>query len=119
MGSAVRARCDCGYGDLFLIGSGFVVPEHCWFPCLCRDCKAIVLIDVLEVPLACRTCGGRNVMGYTHEQLCGEQGDKQVACINLSEYSFGRPLTLSNGRYYCPSCDSMNLRFSDGGIKWD
>jgi hypothetical protein len=64
MGSEVRAKCECGYDERFLIGGGMSnFDELCLFPCLCRVCKRIVPANLLQKPLACPECQNQDICG--------------------------------------------------------
>jgi len=119
MGSAVQANCECGYEQEFAIGGGMGnFHELCLFPCLCRDCKCIVSVNLLSKPGSCPNCQGDSIVPYDDEQLCEKRGDETVASWSLDE-ELGRELVLTGGIYYCPACDSFRLRFRDSGLCWD
>ena len=119
MGSAVKAKCECGDAPEFLIGGGMATFEtHCLFPCLCRVCKTIVSANLLQTPLACPECKSLAITPYDQEDLCQKKGEQEVTSWNLNG-SDGRQLRLTNGTYYCPSCDSFRLVFEASGICWD
>jgi Zn finger protein HypA/HybF involved in hydrogenase expression len=92
--------------------------ELCAFPCLCRDCKRIVDANLLDAPASCPDCKNANVVPYDHEELCEDRGEVTVTSWSLDEH-LGRELVLTDGTYYCPSCDSFRLRFEDTGLCWD
>ena len=119
MGSSVKAKCECGYDQEFLIGGGMATFEtDCLFPCLCRVCKAIVSANLLEKPPACPECKSPAITPYDHEDLCQKKGKQEVTSWNL-DGSNGRQLMLTDGSCYCPSCDSFRLVFEDSGLCWD
>lgn len=92
--------------------------ELCAFPCLCRACTKIVTANLLDRPPICPDCQGDKVVPYDPEELCNERGEATVASWNISD-RLGRELVLTDGRYYCPSCNSFGLRFQDAGLCWD
>jgi Zn finger protein HypA/HybF involved in hydrogenase expression len=117
MGSSVRAKCECGYDEEFLIGGGMETFEtHCLFPCHCRDCKGIVSANLLQKPLNCPECEGPAIMAYDHDDLRQMKGQKEVASWNLKGL---KELKLTDGAYYCPLCHSFRLSFEDAGLCWD
>ncbi len=119
MGSAVRAQCECGYKQEFMIGGGrMTFRELCCFPCLCQDCKRIVTANLFDQPPICPDCDSTNVVSYDQKQLVENQGSKDVATWCMGE-ELGRELKLADGLYYCPECDSFRLRFEDSGLCWD
>ena len=111
MGSSVKAKCECGYDQEFLIGGGMETFEtHCLFPCLCRACKTIVSANLLEKPLACPECKSLAITPYDQEDLCQTKGEQEVASWNLNG-SNGRQLRLTDGSYFvsqCPATVSPN-----------
>lgn len=118
MGSFVRATCECGYEHEFAIGGGMRdFLEVCLFPCLCRDCKRIVQVNLLDTPLSCSNCRSHNVVPYDHDELCEEQGLSDITSWSVERV--GRELRLTDGRYHCPACASFRLRFQEGNICWD
>jgi len=119
MGSSVRANCECGYEQEFLIGGGMTTfREICLFPCLCRDCNRIVQANLVEAPSLCPECESDNISPYDQGGLCEQQGGSVVTSWGLAK-QLGRELTLTDSSYYCPLCDSFQLRFRDSEICWD
>ena len=119
MGSEVIAKCECGYEQGFMIGGGMATfRELCAFPCLCRDCKSIIPVNLLDVPISCPHCKGDRVVPYDDEELCEQRGDETVTSWSLGGQN-ERGLVLTDGTYYCPSCDSFRLKFKNSGLSWD
>ena len=119
MGSAIRAKCECGYDQEFPIGGGMSnFQELCLFPCLCRGCKSIVPANLLQKPLACPECKDQRITPYDQGELCKQEGRSEVASWTLGG-QYGRELKLTDGAYYCPSCNSFRLTFEDTGLCWD
>ena len=119
MGSAVLAKCECGYEQEFAIGGGMTTfHELCCFPCLCRECKRIVQANLLDTPASCPDCEGDRIVPYDDGELCEQPDDETATSWSLGE-QLGRELMLTNGMYYCPSCDSFQLKFQDSGLSWD
>ena len=119
MGSAVRATCKCGYDETFMIGGGMRdFTTVCWFPALCRACSRIVPVNLLSNRPKCPECGSVRIAPYDQDELAEETGNQVVVEWSMKE-QIGRDLRLTNGRYYCPSCDSFDLTFADAGICWD
>lgn len=118
MGSAVRAQCECGFEQEFMIGGGMLTfHELCCFPCLCQDCHRIVTTNLLDQSPTCPDCGGTSVVPYDQKELMGNEGSNNVT--EWSPGKIGRQLALTDGSYYCPQCDSYRLRFEDSGLCWD
>jgi Zn finger protein HypA/HybF involved in hydrogenase expression len=119
MGSSVEARCECGYEGKFLIGGGMGnFEEFCSFPCLCGACKQIVGANLLEPEPTCPDCESRSIVPYDQPELIGKEGSETVESWDVTD-ALGRELKLTNGSYYCPSCETFRLTFVQGGILWD
>lgn len=112
MGSQVRATCGCGYEKMIMIGCGMAtVGTLSLFPCLCPDCKEIVEGNLLEKPVSCPKCKASGLVPY------GQKGTTKGKGKRVAESWEERNLT--DRLYYCPKCDSYNLRFSNTGLCWD
>jgi predicted Zn-ribbon and HTH transcriptional regulator len=112
MGSQVLATCECGYAEKFLIGGGMANSETFGaFPCLCRDCKRIVEVNLMDEPATCPDCKGENIEPFDNDALVKRAGGEVVG----SWMGF----MLTDDPHYCPKCDSFSLRFSDTGLCWD
>lgn len=119
MGSSVKAHCECGYEESFLIGGGIMNCDTlCLFPCLCRKCVKIVDANLLQARLACPKCKSRKIVPYDQAELCEQQGSSIVTSWNVKE-PIGREVRLTDGRYYCPSCSTYRLQFVEGATIWD
>jgi len=115
MGALLTASCDCGYSANLQLGGGMANFETvCLFPVYCGDCRALVEVNILESRINCSQCEGSNIVAYDASELMGEPGEEEVFSWNVR----GRSLSLSNGRYFCPECQQMRLRFEDAGC-WD
>jgi hypothetical protein len=119
MGSTVLAKCECGSEQQLLIGGGKAsFGKVCLFPCLCPECKRIVGVNLLDKPASCPDCHGKEVVPYDDEELCEQRGEETVASWSLREQP-ERDVVLTDGNYYCPTCDSFRLRFENDGLMWD
>jgi Zn finger protein HypA/HybF involved in hydrogenase expression len=119
MGSVAEAQCECGYEGRFQIGGGMGdFHVMCLFPCLCRSCKQIVSGNLLAPEPACPKCESRRIVLYDQAELIGEEGSEVVNSWTLRGPN-ERELKLTNGRYYCPSCDTIRLTFVGRVISWD
>ncbi len=119
MGSSVTAQCQCGFARAFRIGGGMsTFTTLCRFPALCRTCQAIVSVNLYEKPLQCPECKGADVVPYYDTDLCAERGDTIAASWAVDGMDWNR-CALTDGRYYCPSCQSYGLSFHAGGLYWD
>lgn len=119
MGSAVVAQCDCGVEASMLIGGGMMnFTTTCFFPCLCENCHDIVQLNLLSKTMKCPECGARGPIPYDDPQLSDSSGHHYVAEWNIKDH-LGRKLVLTDGKYRCPKCGQMSLRFSWGGMCWD
>lgn len=112
MGTEALALCDCGLRASSLIGGGFSnFHETCLFPAFCRGCHQVVEVNLLQPPLSCPECGGREVTPYTDPSLA--KGDGKDEMITWGEHN------LTSGHYQCPACGEFTLRFIPSGLLWD
>jgi hypothetical protein len=119
MGSEVTAQCECGVRANLLIGGGMAnFKTVCAFPCLCESCHNIVQANLLAKPLLCPHCRATNLTPYDDPQVIGELGQRVVAQWNMRD-QLGRKLCLTDGKYKCPKCGLMTLRFASSGICFD
>lgn len=119
MGSKVRAICDCGVNKEILIGGGMSTFKYIsYFPCLCINCNDVVEVNLLQKNFYCPDCNSDNVIPYDADRLKGIEGDRVIISWNI-KVALGRELKLTNGRYKCPKCKKMNLRFLGSFFNWD
>src|SRR5438128_1055567 len=117
MGSEVTARCGCGVEARILIGGGMQnFATTCYFPCLCEHCHSIVQVNLLAKTHRCPKCRSSKTIPYDDGRLRKSPGRHVMAEWNLPE--LGRELKLTDGKYRCPKCDKMTLRFSETAL-WD
>ncbi len=90
----------------------------CFFPCLCRACRSVVQVNLLDPEKLCPNCETSAVVPYDSQELSRSPGNDVVAEWNVPDI-LGRRLSLHDGTYECPSCGMMTLKFSDGGLLWD
>ena len=90
--------------------------RHCSFPVYCRACRTLEETNLLDKPITCPTCGGTDVIPYDAPELVGKRGRRKVFSWDMEE--LGRDLLLTDGRYLCPACQKMQLRFEKTGL-WD
>lgn len=118
MGAMATANCDCGYSTGLLLGGGMANFETvCLFPIYCRVCRSLECANLVDSPVTCEKCGGSDVVAYDAPELLGEAGTGEVFSWHITE-RVGRVVRLSDGRYLCPNCQQMRLRFKDTGC-WD
>ena len=121
MGRGIDAICDCGYeSGLLLLGCGMSGPAVL-FPCYCKDCKELVVVDLLKKRIRCPKCRRkRPLVIYDEPEMIGELGSEVVDRYSESTHRLGRDLTLTNGTYLCPKCGQHRLRFGTGPLAlWD
>ena len=119
MGSAVIAICECGYMAESAIGGGMATfKEICYFPVYCEVCLELVEANLLAKPVKCPACEGSRVIPYDNVKLIGEIGENEIESWNMEE-DLGRELVLTDGTYFCPSCEEFKLRFKHGMVNWD
>lgn len=119
MGSEVTATCRCGLEVNVLIGGGMAnFTTTCYFPCLCEACHNIVEVNLLAKTKRCPECKSLALIAYDDPRLSKTPGKCIVAkwCI---EDPLEKDLILTNGKYMCPKCNKMYLRFRDSGLCWD
>lgn len=90
----------------------------CLFPCLCEHCRSVVEVNLLGEERKCPKCGARAPTPYDDPRLSEAAGHRVVAQWNVRQ-ELGRELLLTDGRYRCPECGGMSLRFVDSGVFWD
>jgi hypothetical protein len=84
------------------------------FPILCRSCGTLEETDVLKMPISCPRCHGSDVVPYDSAETIGETGTDEVAGVSTRKKLF-RDLVLTDGTYFCPSCQRMEMRFENRG----
>jgi len=92
--------------------------DICYFPAYCDRCRELVEANLLAKPVECPMCGSSPVIPYDDEKLVGEIGEEEVESWNMEE-DLGRELVLTDGTYFCPSCEEFKLRFKHGMLCWD
>lgn len=119
MGSEVAARCQCGLETYILVGGGMAdCIGTCYFPCFCESCHNVVQVNVLAEEKQCPQCKTNNVIPYDDPSLSQRSGRLTVVSWDMKQ-QLGRDLALTNGRYRCPQCNQMTLRFTDSRLYWD
>lgn len=117
MGSIIEAACECGFSQVLYLGGGMAnFQTVSWFPVYCRSCQSMQLANLLNSPLACKACGGTEVLSYESAELRGDAHEHEVFSWYAGQLQ--RPLRLSDGFYFCPTCQQMQLRFREVGC-WD
>jgi len=102
-----------------LVGGGMMnFQTTCLFPCLCENCHRIVEVNLLDKSLKCPACHAADPIPYDDPRLSGSPGDNHVVEWN-TEDQLGRELVLTDGKYRCPKCGKMSLKFRDSGLFWD
>ena len=75
MGSLQLRRCKCGYEETFMIGGGMAnFTTFCAFPSLCKMCKNVVGINLLEEDQKCPSCGGDDLVPYGRRPVARDAG---------------------------------------------
>jgi hypothetical protein len=93
MGNSIIAQCaSCGYSSGTLLTGGGMRSFQTYDaqPVRCASCRAVTTANLKKVPLSCLTC-------------------RSVEVTRLQD----------PGPTICPKCGKTDLRFQDGGIKWD
>ena len=119
MGSQVIAKCGCGYEATCLIGCGIKnYNTTCYFPFSCSSCHNVVEVNILAKIIYCPQCQSSELIPYDDPQLFDCLGKHKVAQWNIKDI-LGRDLVITDGKYQCPQCGEMLLKFMDGGFHWD
>ena len=124
MGSAITARCKCGFeSDSILVGGGMRnFKTVCHMPGVCRNCNRFVVANYLAKRPRCPECG-KKITFYNDPSLQASEGESEDQDKRtIFEWNVPPPhksILLTDTRYYCPKCGRMDLRFEDGGILWD
>ena len=114
MGDIATAHCECGYSIDLVLGGGMAnFQTVCQFPVYCRKCRSLQCFNLLDAPISCNKCGGLDVKAYDSPELIGEAGTGEVFSWHLA--GLYRVLHLSDGRYLCPNCQQLRLRFEFTG----
>lgn len=117
MGFVTTARCgNCGYSAELPLGatrSNFA--STALWPIYCAHCQAIGVANYMCEPLECGDCKGTDVSRIDSSHMSTSDG--QV----IHSWGFGKDaLSLTDGRYRCPKCDKIQLRFDKTkGILFD
>ena len=119
MGIGVNLSCPC-FGSLTMrVGPRLRPPRYCLFPFLCTSCWTTSTLDIYAESPACDRCGSAAVVPYGRAPAVGELGAKVVyACGPTPRFS-AEDLTLTDGTYWCPTCQDPTARFEDAGTLWD
>ena len=101
-----------------MIGGGMQnFTTFCAFPALCNACGRLVEVNLLDKAPACPSCKSTDVIPYDDKALIRKAGKYVVASWNMPDDS--RHLSLTDGKYLCPSCRKYHLTFLPGKIMWD
>ena len=112
MGLQVIAICECGVNAKISVGSGRLnYKEIEYFPGYCKNCNEVIQINLKDEFSFCKSCSRDIAIPYNDPELIGNIGQEIVS------RSFGNVIT--DGTYYCPSCNNMSLRFLQGQLFWD
>src|SRR3982751_4545481 len=113
MGIGVKVSCPCFGSFTVPLGPRLRPPQSCRFPFMCTECDGASYLDIYAHVLACEHCGSASVLPYGSPSAVGKLGTGVVlACTPCDKFSADQ-LTLTDGTYWCPTCRSHNVRFSD------
>ena len=121
MGTGRTARCACGYeSGMLYLGCGMSGPAVN-FPCYCKDCKQLVVVDLLKKRIRCPRCRRKHpLVIYDEPEMIGQIGSRVIERYVEVKQRYGRELTLTNGTYVCPQCGQHRLKFSTlEMVLWD
>jgi hypothetical protein len=120
MGSAINAKCPCGFSsDDLAVGGGMAnFQTYCGAPALCETCRTIEIVNYLDDQPVCPGCQGA-ITFYNSPSLRRKLGRgskiEPVFSWKLEKGSFKLPDT----EYRCPRCGEVKMRFFDAGVCWD
>jgi hypothetical protein len=119
MGIGIEICCPCFGSYKLSIGPSPRPPKKCWFLFLCRDCRCCSSLNIHAAQLRCQHCESEDVVPYGDPDAIGERGEKVIfQCWPCERFS-PDVLTLTDGKYWCPTCGQYTASFRDGGIRWD
>ena len=119
MGIGIEVSCPCFGSFTLRVGPGMASPQSCLFLFLCSECRGVSDLDIHAAELSCSHCGSSAVVPYGSPSAVGEVGPVVVFCCGPTERFTQEQLTLTDGAYFCPSCQGFTARFRDVGIRWD
>jgi Zn finger protein HypA/HybF involved in hydrogenase expression len=94
-------------------------PDYCLFPFMCTSCEAASSLDIYSTALACEHCGSASVVPYGSAPALGVLGSTVIFGCPPCERFPVEQLTITDGTYWCPTCQKHSARFADSGILWD
>jgi DNA-directed RNA polymerase subunit M/transcription elongation factor TFIIS len=80
----------------------------------------MVDVNLLSNPLRCPKCGSEKVTAYDDARLWLQQDPERLRTVadwDMTE-QLGRQFRLNSGRYRCPKCGQLSLKFQMSGL-WD
>lgn len=108
MGCLLRGVCSCGFHIETRIGAGRAdFRERCAFPCLCKSCRTVVTVNLMEDAPQCPACKSSDLARYDALNMHDGDGRKEIASWRLA----ANHLKLTDASYYCPSCSRLSMRF--------
>lgn len=119
MGKGVEISCPC-FGSFTLpVGPRSAPPKFCLFMFLCKECQCVSNLDIHAAELSCQHCGSSAVVPFGSPPAVGELGPRVVFQCWPCERFTPEQLTLTDGTYFCPTCQKYTARFRDAEIFWD
>ena len=134
MGNQVRAGCQCGYDEIFVIGgSRGTYRTHSYFPYRCREC-GIVEANVAVKPPVCPNASdhelariSNSLMDRIFHPVAYLKGVKPRWQAMLMLLGLLKPEVAGQWGdheifyepYHCPKCGKMTLRFKPTGLLFD
>lgn len=119
MGIGIEVSCPCFGSYTLPVGPRQRPPKMCWFLFLCQTCRCCSQLDIHAKRLRCTHCQGEDVVPYGHPDAIGQPGTKTIfQCWPCKRFA-PELLTLTDGTYWCPTCEQFTASFRDCGIRWD
>jgi len=121
MGSALNAKCPCGFSseELFVGGGMTNFETYCGAPALCESCRTVEVVNYLDERPKCPTCKGP-LKFYDDPTL--RRKPRRVSSRTPLVFSWKLDkgsFKLPNTQYRCPRCGEVKMRFFDAGVEWD
>ena len=118
MGIGLKVSCDCFGEFTMMVGERIKPPKYSLFPFMCIDCDAASALDIYADSQICEHCGSSAVGPYGRDPAVGALGPQVDFACGPTERFTVEQLTLTDGTYWCPTCQQHTACFTDAGLPW-
>ena len=118
MGEEVIATCQCGVNTRICIGNGFD-ETPCYFPYLCKHCRAVVQVNILAKRKRCPQCKSTKIIPYDDPTLSDLVEGPDAKVLDMNKTFFDQDSLTADKNYLCPQCGQMTLHFEYTDMCWD